>query len=70
MPAIERTDHTYHLETEAIDAGNARCPECGDVGPNDKLFIYSSVRGRRQRVHEGAFCSLSCHDVYYGLRSH
>lgn len=68
MSAIEKTDHQYFIECETIEAGNLRCVECGDLGPNDKLFVYSTVRGRRARVHDGAFCSLSCHDVYNGLK--
>jgi hypothetical protein len=68
MSVIETSFHEYHLETEAIDAGTWRCPECGDVGPNGKLFIFSTVRGRKVRQHGGAFCSLSCHDAYNGLK--
>jgi hypothetical protein len=67
MPAIEKTDHEYHIECEAIEAGARRCPECGETGPRGLLFVYSSVRGTRIRPHEGAFCSLFCHDVFYGL---
>lgn len=55
MPAIERTDHEYVLDSETIDADGHRCAE--DVGPNDKLFLFSTVRGRKVREHDGLFCS-------------
>ena len=67
MAAIETGFHEYHIACESVEAGRERCAECGDLGPKDLLFRYSSVRGRKVREHGGLFCSLSCHDVYYGL---
>lgn len=58
---------SYELICEAIDADGSLCPECGDVGPNDKLFVYSTKRGARVRPHDGAFCSRLCHDQWHGL---
>jgi hypothetical protein len=68
MPVIERTDHLTELLTEAIDAEGKTCPECHDVGPHDRLFVFSTRHGKRVRVHDGAFCSKFCHDIYHGLR--
>jgi hypothetical protein len=55
------------LTDEAVDADGMRCSECGDTGPRDKLFIYSTVIGSRVRVHDGLFCSKLCHDMFHGL---
>jgi hypothetical protein len=67
--AIESNDHTYELRTEAIDAEGHHCLECGDTAPGDKLIVFSTVRGAKVRVHEGAFCSTDCHDRWYGLKA-
>jgi len=66
--AIETGFHAYHLESEAVEPVRERCAECHELGPKDLLFRYSTVRGNKRREHEGLFCSLSCHDAYYGLR--
>lgn len=67
--AIEKTTGEYHIESEAVEPpARAKCAECGELGPKGLLFKYSSVRGVRSREHEGLFCSLDCHDRYYGLR--
>lgn len=72
MRKIERDDHLTRLEVETVDAGVAdcgfaRCVECGDLGPNDKLFFFHTVRGAKWRRHDGAFCSKFCHDQWHGL---
>ena len=68
MSAIKTGFHEYHLESESVDAGLARCAECGERGPKDLLFRYATVRGARRREHDGLFCSIDCHDRYYGLK--
>lgn len=68
MAAILKTDHEYHLETEAIEPVRERCAECGELGPMDLLFRFVTVRGARRREHQGLFCSTDCHDRFYGLR--
>lgn len=67
MAVIERTDHLTELLTQAIDAEGKTCPECHDVAPHDQLFVFSTRHGARVRVHDGAFCSKLCHDIYHGL---
>lgn len=69
MSTVETGFAEYHIESDSVepDAG-VRCAECGELGPKDLLFRYSSVRGRKVREHEGLFCCLSCHDRYYGVR--
>ena len=67
MPSVERTDHEYELRAEAIDAEGHHCWECHDVAPGDRLIVFSTVRGQKVRVHDGAFCSQSCHDRWHGL---
>lgn len=59
----------YELRCEAIEPdAHQVCPECGDLGPGDKLFVYSTVRGARVREHPGAYCSRDCHDWWNGLK--
>jgi hypothetical protein len=67
MSAIESRDHLYELRAEAIEAGNQRCPECREVGNGERLFVFATVRGNKARVHDGAFCSQQCHDIWHGL---
>jgi hypothetical protein len=67
IAVIESDDHLYELRAEAIGAEGHHCPECHDVAAGDRLFIFSTVRGNKVRVHDGAFCSQQCHDVWYGV---
>lgn len=68
MRTIERTDHLTELDVEAIEHDGMRCSECGDLGPNDKLLIYATLRGQQRRTHNGQFCSKLCHDIFHGLK--
>jgi hypothetical protein len=69
MAAIQRDDHLYELRLDRVepDAGE-RCAECQQLGPGDYLFQFVTVRGRRERVHPGLFCSTECHDRWHGLK--
>jgi hypothetical protein len=69
MSKIERNDHLTELVVEIIDAEGKRCAECHDTAQGDRLFVYYTRHGSRQRRHDGLFCSKDCHDIYHGLKS-
>jgi hypothetical protein len=67
---INNANTFYELTCEAVEPDDReRCAECGDLGPNGTLFVYSTTRGARVRVHAGKFCSRPCHDRWHGLLS-
>jgi hypothetical protein len=55
------------LTYEKVAANGQTCSECGNVGPDDTLSVYTTWRGNRPRQHSGQFCSKLCHDRYHGL---
>jgi hypothetical protein len=70
---LQQNDHLTVLECEAVDADWQVCPECGDVGPNDTLLRFTTVRcngAGKHRKHAGLFCSKQCHDIWHGLTSY
>jgi hypothetical protein len=69
MKTIERDDHLTELVVETIDAEGKHCAECHDTAQGDKLFVYYTRLGSRQRRHDGLFCSKDCHDIYHGLKA-
>ena len=57
------------LTCEPVGADGTHCAECGeDADRNGNLLRYSTMIGRRTRVHDGLFCCKDCHDRYHGLK--
>jgi hypothetical protein len=68
--SIETGAGCYELRADPIEPeAHERCAECGDLGPNDMLFAFTTVCGRNERRHDGHFCSTGCHDRWHGLKS-
>jgi hypothetical protein len=65
---IPRNDHVTELVFETIDAMGDHCSQCDKTAKGNKLLVFATVNGARQRTHNGAFCSKRCHDIFHGLK--
>jgi hypothetical protein len=70
MAMINRDPFARHeLHRETVSTREA-CKWCGGTRKGGKLFEYRTERDdstvSRRSVHNGLFCSKSCHDAYHG----